>query len=512
MNSSPLLRARTILVLGALLAGGTWVVAESKSSAADKPAVTVKVDQTPLARGDERVSFSPIVKRVAPSVVKVVTRERAKQLEVNGASPFDDPQLREFFGPFFNQPGQQRGSGNNRRALQQPQQVGLGSGVIVSADGYILTNNHVVEGADNVKVTLADGRELTAKVIGTDEKTDVAVIKVDAKDLPAITFAPSDDVQVGDRVLAVGNPFGLGQTVTTGIVSATGRAVAIGVDYADFIQTDAAINPGNSGGALIDMQGRLVGINTAILSRSGGFQGVGFAIPADLAHSVMNSLVTDGKVVRGFLGVSIQDLTPTLAENFKLKNSEGAVVSDVSPDSPAATAGLASGDVVLKYDGKAIRDSQRLRFAVAATKPGDKVDVIVLRDGKEKTLAVKIGNQPGEKTLAGGDKDKSSTDEGVLNGVAVGDLNRASRGEYEIPGAVKGAVVTDIDPNSASANAGLAVGDVILEINHKQVHTADEAVKLTEKTDTGKTLLKLWSRGGTRFLVVDESDSLKPNS
>lgn len=503
MNSSPrpnsFLRRRLLAYAAcAFLAGGTtsWVIAESKTDA--KPSVTVKVDSAPLQRTNDSVSYSPIVKRVAPSVVKVVTRERAKELEMNGGSPFDDPRFREFFGiPPNAMP--------DRRMQRQPQQVGLGSGVVVSSDGYILTNNHVVSGADNVRVTLSDGRELTAKVIGTDEKTDVAAIKVDAKDLPAVTFADSDDVQVGDRVLALGNPFGLGQTVTTGIVSATGRGVSLGVDYADFIQTDAAINPGNSGGALIDMQGRLIGINTAILSRTGGFQGIGFAIPADLAHSVMDSLVREGKVVRGFLGITIQDLTPSLAESFKVKADGGAVISDVSEDSPAAKAGLKSDDIVLQVNGKPIADSRRLKFAVAAMRPGSEADLRILRGGKEQTIKVKIGDQPGDNRLA---KDGSGDkDEGVLNGVGVSDLTVAARNEFEIPSSVKGALVTQVDPNSAAAVAGLSTGDVIQEINGHPVRSGDEAVKLTEKSETGKTRLKLWSHGGTHFLVVDESEA-----
>jgi serine protease Do len=500
-QSSPLRRRWLTLALCALLAGGTtsWVVAESKNES--KPPVPVKVDSAPLQRTNDSVSYSPIVKRVAPAVVKVVTRERAKELEMTGGSPFDDPRFREFFGL---PPG--NGSTPNRRLQRPPQQQGLGSGVIVSADGYILTNNHVVAGADTVKVTLSDGRELNANVVGTDEKTDIAVIKVEAKNLSPVTFAGSSDVQVGDRVLAVGNPFGLGQTVTTGIVSATGRAVALGVDYADFIQTDAAINPGNSGGALIDMQGRLIGINTAILSRTGGFQGIGFAIPADLARFVMDSIVQEGKVVRGFLGVTIQDLTPALAESFNVKVSRGALVSDVSEGSPAAKAGVQSGDVVLEINGKPVADSQRLRFAVAEIRPGNDATLKVLREGKEQTIKVKVGDQPGEKRLA-----KSSsgpaTDEGSLNGVGVSDLTPAARGEFDIPASVRGALVTQVDPNSPSAAAGLSPGDVIQEINGQLVRSSEDAIKLTENTETGKTRLKLWSRGGTHYIIVDETET-----
>jgi serine protease Do len=489
----------TVLVV---LAGGTtWLAAESKRD--EKPSVNIKTDATPLARAqDATLSFNPIVKRVIPSVVKVVTRERAKEMGVDGGLPFDDPAFRQFFGPFFGGPGGQR------RILRQPPEMGLGSGIIVSADGYILTNNHVVDDADSMKVTLADGRILTAKVVGKDKKTDIAVIKVEARDLPAITFADSDDVLVGDRVLAVGNPFGIGQTVTSGIVSATGRSGATGLDYEDFIQTDAAINPGNSGGALVDMQGRLVGLNTAILSRSGGFQGIGFAIPCNLARHVINSLVTTGKVVRGFLGVTIQDLTADLGEQFHLKTAAGAIVSDVTADSPAAKAGLKSGDVVLEYDGKPVKDSRQLKFAVAATAPGQEAKLNLLRDGKNESVTVKVGELPGEKQLT---KAGDSKDNGVLDGVEVADLDAAARNEFEVPARVHGALVSNVDPSSSSAAAGLAPGDVIQEINHQAVRSADDAVRLTEHSDTPKTLLKLWSHGGTHFLVVDETDS-KPSS
>ena len=504
MNAHQFLPRRRWLVLAmmAMLAGGTtWVVAESKRD--EKPSVNIKVDAAPLPRTeDTAVSFNPIVKRVTPSVVKVVTRERAKEMEVNGVSPFDDPAFRQFFGPFFNGPG------GGRRVIRQPPQIGLGSGIIVSADGYILTNNHVVDDADKVKVTLGDGREMTAKVIGTDKKSDIAVIKVDAHDLPAVTFADSDDVLVGDRVLAIGNPFGIGQTVTSGIVSATGRSGDLGLDYEDFIQTDAAINPGNSGGALVDMQSRLIGLNTAILSRSGGFQGIGFAIPSNLARHIMDSLVTGGKVVRGFLGVTIQDVTPDLAEQFHLKATKGVIISDVTPDSPADKAGLKSGDVVLDYNGKPAPDSRRLKFAVAATEPGHEVKLRLLRSDKEEAVTVKVGELPGDKQLT---RASGSKDNGVLDGVEVADLDAAARNEFEVPARLHGALVSNVDPASAAAEAGLAPGDVIQEINHQPVRSADDAVRLTEHSETHKTLLKLWSHGGTHFLVVDETDG-KPSS
>jgi Do/DeqQ family serine protease len=508
MNPNPLFtrQPRWLLpaVLALLMGGATWVVAESKG---DEPSahrsVDVKVDTTPLPReADSTYSFSPIVKRVIPSVVKVVTMERAKEMEVEGGSPFDDPAFRQFFGPFFGAPN------TGRRIIRQPPQIGLGSGVIVSSDGYILTNNHVVDGADTVRVTLADKRVLTAKVVGTDKKTDVAVIKVDAKDLPALTFADSSGVQVGDRVLAVGNPFGLSETVTSGIVSGLGRGMpgnnGQSFNYQDYIQTDAAINPGNSGGALVDMQGRLIGINTAIYSRDGGFQGIGFAIPSNLARSIMDSLVKNGRVVRGYLGVTIQDLSPDVAEQFQLKSDRGAIVTDVSPDSPAAKAGLKGDDVILDFNGKPVTDSRSLSFAVADTTPGREATVRILRDGKEENLQVKIGEQPGDQQLASASATKG--DNSVLNGVEVTDLDAASRNEFDVPPRVHGALVTDVDPTSASAEAGLSAGDVIMEINHQPVRSADDAVRLTEHAASRKTLLKLWSRDGIHFLVVDETN------
>jgi serine protease Do len=354
-------------------------------------------------------------------------------------------------------------------------------------------------------VTLNDGRELKAKVIGKDPKSDVAVIKVEGKDLPAISLADSDKIEVGDVVLAVGNPFGIGQTVTMGMVSATGRDARglVDLDYQDFIQTDAAINPGNSGGALVDAQGRLVGINTAILSRSGGNQGIGFAIPTNLAREVMDELVTHGQVTRGYLGVLIQDITPGLAKEFKLEDRKGALVGEVTPKSPAAKAGVESGDIVVALNDKDVTDSRHLKLEIARIKPGESATLKVLREGETKTLKVKVGELPGQQELAKNDAGKD--DEGTLNGVTVSDLEPRMRQQFGVPPKVKGALVTQVEPDSAAAEAGLQAGDVILEINHEPVTGASEAVKLTEDPADKTTLLKLWTRGATRFVVVDES-------
>lgn len=497
------------LLSGAILAAGG--LALSGAAFGEQAKVSVKVDEHPIARSEkiEVASFSPVVKRVAPSVVKVLVTERAKNVPMQEMNPFfDDPMFRQFFGDPFGGNGNGGGGRGRNRTFRQPQQDGLGSGVVVSADGYVLTNNHVVNGADVIKVTLSDGRELTAKVIGTDPQSDLAVIKVDAKDLPAITFSDSEKIEVGDRVLAIGNPFGIGQTVTSGMVSGLGRnQEELGLAYQNFIQTDAAINPGNSGGALVDVQGRLVGINTAILSRSGGFMGIGFAIPANWARSVMEQLVSNGKVVRGYLGVSMQqELTPELADSFKLPSHDGALISEVVSSSPAEKAGLKAGDVVTKFNGKKISDNRGLRFAVAAVAPGTEASIQVFREGKPVDLKIKVGEMNDK--LALGKKGKHSAgaeDDGTLDGVGVADINQRLRREFDIPLKVSGALVTEVDPDSAAAEAGLQPGDVIQEINHTPVRSADDAIKLTEKTETPKTLLKVWSPRGTRYIVVDES-------
>ena len=481
--------------VAALALGGAVALAGSALAFSQKPKAeqfnAPPVDESPLPREvGSHSSFAPVVKKVAPGVVKVFTTTKLHNTAFNGAPDGMNDLMRRFFGDPFQ-------GRNPRREFGVPRQQGIGSGVIATRDGYILTNNHVVDGADEVKVGLQDGREFTAKVVGRDPKTDVAVIKIDAKDLPAVPMADSDKVEVGDVVLAVGNPFGIGQTVTTGIVSATGRGGAIGLDYEDFIQTDAAINPGNSGGALVDAEGRLIGINTAILSRSGGNQGIGFAIPVNIARDVMGSLVKDGHVTRGYLGVMIQDVNPALEKEFKLKSTEGALVGDVTPKSPAEKAGLKSGDLILDFNGKKVTDSRHLKLEVARTHPGESVPVKILRDGETKTLDVTMKELPGSEQLAKSDSSHPD-DNGTLNGVTVADIDGNARQQFELPGTIKGVVVTEVDPNSPSAEAGLKPGDVIQEINRKPVKTAEEAVKMTEKATDKTTLLRVWRDGGSR--------------
>jgi serine protease Do len=495
-------RARIGLLSGAIvvalsgLAFGRLAGDKQKS-----PTVSVNVSETPINResnGKFTTSFAPVVKKVAQSVVQVNVSTKSKRVQMPAQQmPFGDDFLFRFFG------GQGPMQGGNRE-YRTPRQEGLGSGVIISKDGYILTNNHVVDGADDIRVTLSDKREFSAKVIGRDPKTDIAVVKIDAKDLPFVTISDSDKLEVGDLCLAIGNPFGIGQTVTMGIISATGRAnVGVGTAYEDFIQTDAAINPGNSGGALVDAEGRLIGINTAILSRTGGNQGIGFAVPINLARNVMESLITDGKVTRGFLGVSIQDLSPALAEKFEIKNS-GALITDVQPGGPAEKSGLKNDDVIVEFNGKEITDARHLQLQVADIKPGTTVPAKVMRDGKSQAVKVTVGEQPGSEQVAKNDTKIEKADD-TLNGVTVGNLDPRTARQMNLPTTVKGALVTDVDPDSPAYEAGLRPGTVITEINRSPVRSAEDAVKLTENVKDRKTLLKVWSNGISRYLVVDES-------
>lgn len=504
------LKARYAMAVlaSALVVGGGAALFQEDAFAKEKARVTpvrLVVDETPVQRDQQVVtSFSDVVKKVSPSVVKVYTTFKAKEGGAMQGNPFfEDPMFRRFFGDRMERDGRE-----GMRQMPRPKQQGVGSGVIVTKDGYILTNNHVVENADEVKVQLTpSGDEYTAKVVGTDPKTDIAVLKIDAKgeSFPALTASDSEKLEVGDVVLAVGNPFGIGQTVTMGIVSATGRAT-LGLEYEDFIQTDAAINVGNSGGALVDAQGRLAGINTAILSRSGGNQGIGFAVPVNLARYVMENIIEHGRVVRGYMGVNIQDISPELAKRFELKEREGALVSEVTPDSPAEDAGLKNGDVIVEFNGKNVRDSRTLRLQVAQTGPNKEVPVKVSRDGKVKELEVTLKEFPQDQVLAKGSTSPSQSDD-VTDGITVDELNPEARQQFNIPKNVKGALITDVAADSPGFEAGLRPGDVILEINRKPVRNSEDAVAMSEdlKNDV---LLRVWSRGGSRFVVLEKTEKV----
>jgi len=457
----------------------------------------LKTDNTQLSQeARPAFTFGPVIRKVSPSVVNIYTAKTVKE-NFRVAPMFDDPFFRDFFGMPFGQ----------QNVPRERREQSLGSGVIVSEDGYILTNNHVVDGADEIKVAFNDDKTTyAAKLIGKDPQTDIAVIKIEGKNFPAITATDSDNVGVGDVVLAIGNPFGVGQTVTMGIVSAKGRAGMGIVDYEDFIQTDASINPGNSGGALVDASGRLVGINTAILSRTGGNQGIGFAVPINLARYVMDRLVADGKVTRGYLGVMIQPVTPELAKEFKLADNNGALVGEVTKESPAEVAGLKDGDVVVEFNGKKVTGSRHFRLMVAQTAPGSKVPLKLIRDGKEQTLSVKLGELPAEGLAKAGGRSgglRRGAGADPFDGMAVEDLDARGRRQFNIPNQVRGALVTAVEPDSAGAAAGLREGDVILEINRQPVSSADEAVRLSEGINSDRVLLRVWSQGGSRYVVLE---------
>ena len=473
-------------------------------------APVVKVETTPLTRElHSLTSFAPVVKLAAPSVVNIFTT-RIVQEQVQRNPNHIDPFFRQFFG----------GGDDSDDQPHKSREGSLGSGVIVSPNGYILTANHVVEDADIIKVAVQGSKkEYTARVIGKDKPSDVAVLKIDATALPAITLADSGQLQVGDIVLAIGNPFGVGQTVTSGIISALGRNGLGFGRYEDFIQTDAAINPGNSGGALVDAEGRLVGINTAIISPNGGDEGgsvgIGFAVPINLARHVMELLIADGRVTRGYLGLSLDDLTPDLADEFNLSGQSGALVDDVMPGSPAQRAGIKSGDVITGVNGKDVADANSLTLTISESSPGSTAKLKVFRNGQPSMVEVVLGVLPGsggENSPAKLQSNSSTTDS--LDGVTVDDLNRAIRRELGAPSSLQGALVREVSQDSNAAQAGLARGDVILEINHHPVIDADSAVRWCEAAKGDHILLKVWHRfpgdlAHTRFLSVDNTKPAK---
>jgi serine protease Do len=441
-------------------------------------------------------TFAPIVEKVAPSVVTVFTTQTVSR----GQTPlsFGDETLRQFFG----------GELPQRQGKQTLQ--GLGSGVIVSSDGYILTANHVISGAEEIMVGLGiDLRKYKARKIGTDPGTDVALLKIDEKNLPAITFADSEKARAGDVVLAIGDPFGLRQTVTMGIISAVGRGGIGIVDYENFIQTDAAINMGNSGGALVDAAGRLLGINTAIFSRSGGNQGVGFAIPANLARDVMQSLREKGRVVRGYIGASVQTLTPELAEAMKLKGQlSGALVGEVTPRSPAEKAGIRTGDVITSVHGKKVSDSRELRLMIGSMAPGTNVQLEVNREGQSKSFNVGLAEMPAGAAEEGAEAppEESAQPEKatVFGGVAVADITDDIRNALNLSKDVKGAVIAEIDAESPAAKAGLREGDVIQEVNKQPVKSAKDLVAISKKSKPNeKILIRVWSQGRSGFVALE---------
>jgi serine protease Do len=441
----------------------------------------VSANELTLAGG-----LSVVVEKIKPTVVNISSTRIVRNDQGPAAPFFSDPFFRQFFG-----------EGSIPRTQKQHS---LGSGVIVSPDGYLLTNNHVVEGATDVQVFLSDKREFKARTVGVDAKTDVAVLKIDAKNLPVATFADSARVRVGDFVLAAGDPFGIGQTFTLGIVSATGRG-GLGIeDYEDFIQTDAAINPGNSGGALVNVQGELIGINTAIISgQGGGNQGIGFAIPINMARQTMDQILKHGKVVRGWLGITVQPVSASLAKGFGLKEARGALVGDVTPDGPAAKVGLQRGDIVLALDGQPIADSRNLSLKIAGKLPGTVVKLNIFRTGAEKELSVQLAEMPSKAEEAG----REAAPEGTLQGLSVDDLSTDIDRQLGLPSGTAGVVVTDVEPDSAAADADLRRGDVIQEVNHVRVRNTTEFERAVRQADRQPVLLLVNRNGSTLFVAVE---------
>jgi len=431
-------------------------------------------------------AFEAVAAHVKPAVVSVYSEKTVRFRSWDWEFPFGE----DFFERFFGRELPRRRSQPAPREYRIPQR-GQGSGIIVDKDGHILTNNHVVRDVDKIKVQLADKRTFDAEIVGRDEKTDVAIIKIKGRvprDLPVASLGDSDTLKVGDWVLAIGAPFGLAQTVTAGIISAVGRADVGIADYEDFIQTDAAINPGNSGGPLVNMRGEVIGINTAIATPIGQFAGVGFAIPINMAKHMMPTLLKGQTVTRGFLGVIIQDITEELADQFKLADTRGALVSQVNKDSPADKAGIKPGDVIIKYQGKPVADTRELRNAVAATAPGAKAELTIRRDGKEKTLTVTIGELTPEKMVAA-DTGKGGTLDRF--GLTVQPVTPALAEEFGYDKNARGLLITDVAEDSPAEAAQLRRGDLIVEANRQPVATIGELREaLAHSRDTALLLVK----------------------
>ncbi|HEX3034697.1 MAG TPA: DegQ family serine endoprotease [Thermodesulfobacteriota bacterium] len=443
------------------------------------------------AQVNELTSLAELVKSLKPSVVNISTTSVVTAQPFQFKSPFgggeNDP-FEEFFERFFGGEMPQR----------EFRQRGLGSGFIISEDGYIITNNHVVEKAKDISVILEDGAEYQAKIIGKDQKTDVALLKIEPKKrLQAVRLGNSDRLEIGDWVVAIGNPFGLGHTVTAGIVSAKGRSLGLGA-YDDFIQTDAAINPGNSGGPLFNLKGEVIAVNTAIIA---GGQGIGFAMPINMAKFVVNQLRTKGKVVRGWLGVLVQQVTPDIAESFGLKDARGALVADVTPGGPADKAGIKRGDVIVSFNGNKISEMPELPKLVAITPPGTEAGLKFLRDGKEKEIEIKLGELPEEATKVGAAEEQVEKDLGLI----VQEITPQVQKRLGIKDS-EGVIITNVRPGTVAAETGLQGGDIILEINKKKIKDLEDYRKTMDSLKSGETALLLVKREENTLYVPLKAD------
>jgi serine protease Do len=462
------------------------------ANGAMNPSVAMAQDKGLESLRETGLAFRSVAKKVSPAVVFIKVESEVKgQNSGESFSPYGGPSGDEFFQRFFGAPQQQRPN----KAPRKHMEVGQGSGFLITPDGYILTNNHVVGNSDRVSVQLLDGREYKAEIVGTDPGSDLAVIKVDETDLPFLQLGDSEKLEVGDWVLAVGNPFGLSHTLTAGVVSAKGRSGMGLNDYEDFIQTDAAINPGNSGGPLVNLDGDVVGINTAIFSRSGGYMGIGFAIPVNMAKIIRDQLIEHGEVRRGRLGVYIQDMTHDLAESFGLKKAEGILVTQVIEGSPAEDAGLERGDVIVQIDSSRVDDVAMLRNRISLTNPGTEVRLSILRDGEKKDVIVVIGKLDADKA----DQPEKAGEISSI-GLSLHQLSPelAQRFGYENE---EGVLVAEVERGSMADRAGIKSGSLILEINQHPVSTVDEARRLL-KEGAGKAQLLLVQQGSATQYVV----------
>ncbi len=443
-------------------------------------------------------AFASVARQVSPSVVYIEAEgKQDSAMMMPFSSPFTDEFFKRFFGEEFPGTPGDDDSRPQRRAISQ------GSGFVFSSkDGllsdktYILTNHHVVEGADKIRIKFQDGREFIAKIKGTDPKSDVAVIEIKTGGLPALQWGDSSALEVGEWVIAMGNPFGLSHTLTVGVVSAKGRT-SLGIsDYEDFIQTDAAINPGNSGGPLVNLDGEVIGINTAIVSGSGGYMGAGFAIPSNLARSIAEQLIDNGEVVRGYLGVVIQDLTAELAESFKIDRRRGALIAQVTEDSPAQKAGLRAGDVIIKYQDKPVKDIGSFRNSVSLTPPGTDASLVIIRDGKQRDIGITIGKLGDQQVMA------EATEESTAElGLSVQTLTPQLAQQFDTQ-AGRGVVVTEVESGSVAAIAGIKTGDVILQVNRKPVDSAKALNRAVNESRREKRVLLLIASGNMQRYVV----------
>lgn len=487
-KGSPRGWAIALLLVGAGFIGGLTISAGGGRTPTSFTAVVGTAEAVAQPVLDQNLSYADVAEIAMPAVVNISTD---KVVENEGwVHPFmDDPIFRRFFDVPRNQ---------GRERVQRS----LGSGVIISRDGYIMTNNHVVERASSIRVSFQNNEEYEAEIIGADPHTDVALIKIDADDLDYVRFANSTGLRIGEQVMAIGNPFGLGQTVTLGIVSALGRSIGL-IEYEDLIQTDAAINMGNSGGALVNMRGELIGMNTAILSRTGGSQGIGFAIPSSMAERIVGSLRDSGRVERAWLGVTVRDVDQSLAEALDLGRPRGVLINTVNADTPAEKAGLKDGDVIISVDGQEVNSTSRLRSIVSLSPIGHEARLDLLRDGKEKRITVKLAKLP-EENLAAASPDRGTEISDGIEGVTVRQLTSRFRRMSDIPDDIEGVFVSNVERRSKASREGLESGDVILEIAREAVLDLDDYQRLVGKDEDKPILLRVYKpqSGGRIFMAI----------